>query len=70
MGQVGGVLFRNATGTRFGLVPYRGAGPAMQDLVARQIDLMFDIAANSLPQVRAGAIKAYAVMADTTSIPT
>jgi tripartite-type tricarboxylate transporter receptor subunit TctC len=62
-GQVGGVFFQNATGTRFAFVPYRGAGPAMQDLVAGQIDLMFDAAANSLPQVRAGAIKAYAVMA-------
>jgi tripartite-type tricarboxylate transporter receptor subunit TctC len=62
-GQVGGVFFQNATGTRFAFVPYRGAGPAMGDLVAGQIDLMFDSAANSLPQVRAGAIKAYAVMA-------
>ena len=42
-------------------MPYRGAGPAMQDLVAGQIDIMIDQAANSLPQVRAGAIKAYAV---------
>jgi len=64
MGQVGGVFFRNMTGTRFGFVPYRGAGPAMQDLVAGQIDLMFDIAGNSLPQVRAGTIKAIAVMAN------
>lgn len=63
-GQVGGVFFRNVTGTRFGFVPYRGAGPAMQDLVAGQIDLMFDIASNSLPQVRAGTIKAIAVMAN------
>src|SRR5262249_39056779 len=63
-GQLGGVCFRNMTGTRFGFVPYRGAGPAMQDLVAGQIDLMFDIAGNSLPQVRAGTIKAIAVMAN------
>ena len=45
------------------LVPYRGASPAMQDLMAGQIDFMIDPAANSLPQVRAGSIKAYAVTA-------
>ena len=58
-------ISRSDTGTRFQFVPYRGAGPAMQDLVAGQIDLMFDQAANSLPQVRAGKIKAYAVTAKT-----
>jgi len=41
-------------------LPYRGAGPAMQDLVPGQIDLMIDLSANSLPQARAGTIKAYA----------
>src|SRR5262249_47972451 len=44
-------------------VPYRGGGPAMQDLVAGQIDLMIIQAAVALPQVRAGAIKACAVTA-------
>ncbi|HMF22822.1 MAG TPA: tripartite tricarboxylate transporter substrate-binding protein, partial [Pseudolabrys sp.] len=47
----------------FAFVPYRGGGPAMQDLVAGQIDLMIIQAAVALPQVRAGAIKAYAVTA-------
>src|SRR5262245_32114916 len=56
-----GVFFQHLTGTRFQFVPYRGAGPAMQDLVAGQIDIMIDQAGNSLPQVRAGTIKAYAV---------
>ena len=61
---VGGLFFRKATGTQFRFVPYRGGlGPAMQDLVAGQIDFMIDTTANSLPQVRAGTIKAYAVMA-------
>src|SRR5919197_3320401 len=61
---VGGLFFRRATGTQFRFVPYRGGlGPAMQDLVAGQIDFMIDTAANSLPQVRAGTIKAYAVTA-------
>ena len=61
---VGGLFFQKATGTRFRFVPYRGGlAPAMQDLVAGQIDFMIDTAANSLPQVRAGRIKAYAVTA-------
>jgi tripartite-type tricarboxylate transporter receptor subunit TctC len=59
--HVSGVYFQAITGTRFQFVPYRGAGPAMQDLVAGQIDMMIDQAANSLPPVRAGLIKAYAV---------
>jgi tripartite-type tricarboxylate transporter receptor subunit TctC len=59
--HVSGVYLQNITGAQFQFVPYRGAGPAMQDLVAGQIDIMVDQAANSLPQVRAGTIKAYAV---------
>src|SRR5438874_9547316 len=63
--HVAGLLFQKETGTRFAFVPYRGGGPAMQDLVAGQIDLMIIQAAVALPQVRAGAIKAYAVTAST-----
>jgi tripartite-type tricarboxylate transporter receptor subunit TctC len=59
--HISGVYFQNITGARFQFVPYRGAAPAMQDLVAGQVDLMIDQAANSLPQVRAGTIRAYAV---------
>ena len=58
-----GVFFQSATGTRFQFVHYRGGGPATQDLVAGQIDLMFDQAANSLPQVRNGNVRAFAVTA-------
>jgi tripartite-type tricarboxylate transporter receptor subunit TctC len=61
--QVSGLLFQKLTGTRFPFVPYRGSGPAMQDLVAGQIDLMFESPTNALPNVRAGRIKSYAVMA-------
>jgi len=62
--HVGGIFFQNMTGTQFQFVPYsRGAAPAMQDLIAGQIDLMFDQASNSLPHVRNGTIKAYAVTA-------
>jgi tripartite-type tricarboxylate transporter receptor subunit TctC len=59
--HLAGVLFQRETGTRFGLVPYRGS--AMPDLVAGQIDMMIDPTINTLPQVRSGHIKAYAVTA-------
>jgi tripartite-type tricarboxylate transporter receptor subunit TctC len=59
--QVAAVYFQQATGTKFGFVPYRGGAPAMQDLVSGQVDFMFDQAANAITQVRA-TIKAYAVM--------
>jgi tripartite-type tricarboxylate transporter receptor subunit TctC len=60
--QVTGVYFQQATGTRFAFVPYRGGAQAMQDLLAGQVDIMFDQAANAIGQVRNGAIKAYAVL--------
>ena len=61
--HVAGILFQKQTDTRFAFVPYRGGAPAMQDLVAGQIDMMIIQAAVALPQVRGGAIKAYAVTA-------
>ena len=63
--DVAGIFFQKKTSTHFQLVPYRGAAAMMQDLLAGQIDLMIDFAANSLPQVRAGTITAYAVTAPT-----
>jgi tripartite-type tricarboxylate transporter receptor subunit TctC len=65
VGHVIGIFFQKETGTQFQFVPYRGVGPAMQDLVAGQIDLMFDTSANSLPQVRAGTVKGFAVTSKT-----
>jgi len=56
--HIGGIYFQNATGTRFELVPYKGSGPAMLDLVGGRIELMIDQASNSIPQVRGGKIKA------------
>jgi tripartite-type tricarboxylate transporter receptor subunit TctC len=53
--------FGKATGTKSQLVPYRGGAPALQDIVAGNVDTMCDLAANSLAQVKAGTIKAYAV---------
>src|SRR5262247_387020 len=60
--QVTALYFQQATGTRFGFVPYRGGAQAMQDLVSGQVDIMFDQAANAIGQVRNGGIKAYAVL--------
>jgi tripartite-type tricarboxylate transporter receptor subunit TctC len=61
--HVSGVYFQNTLGARFQFIPYRGAAPALQDVMAGQVDIMFDQAANSLPQVRGRTIRAYAVTA-------
>jgi tripartite-type tricarboxylate transporter receptor subunit TctC len=60
-GHVAGLFLQKETGAHFRFVPYRGG--AMQDLVGGQIDMMIDLPPSVLPQVRAGNIKAYAVMA-------
>jgi tripartite-type tricarboxylate transporter receptor subunit TctC len=62
-GHVFGVFFQSMTGTRFQFVPYRGGGPAMQDLVAGHIDMIVASPTDALPHLRAGRIKAYAVTA-------
>jgi tripartite-type tricarboxylate transporter receptor subunit TctC len=62
-GHISGLSFQDVTGLHFQFVPYRGAGPAMQDLVAGHIDMTFDQPTGALPQVRAGFVKAYAVTA-------
>jgi tripartite-type tricarboxylate transporter receptor subunit TctC len=61
--DVVGTYFQKNTGTRFQFVPYRGAAPIMQDLLAGHIDMTFTQVASALPQFRAGQVKAYAVMA-------
>jgi tripartite-type tricarboxylate transporter receptor subunit TctC len=60
-----GVYFQNETGTRFEYVPYRGSAPALQDLIGGRIQFMVDQASNSLPQIRGGRIRAYAVTSKT-----
>jgi tripartite-type tricarboxylate transporter receptor subunit TctC len=60
-GHASAVFFENETGVRLSIVHYRGAGPAMVDLVGGHIDMLFDQSATSLPHVRDGAIKAFAV---------
>lgn len=56
-----GVYFGQQIGSKLQFVPYRGTGPALLDLVAGQIDVIVDQASNSLAQVKAGKIRAYAV---------
>jgi len=62
--HIAGLYFENATGIKLQFVPYRGTAPAMNDLVAGQIDLIIDQTSNSINQVRAGTIRAYAVTDD------
>ena len=59
--HIAGLYFESVTGIKLQYVPYRGTGPAMNDLVAGQIDLIIDQTSNSITQVRAGTIRAYAV---------
>ena len=61
--HIGALAFFAVTGTNYQLVPYRGTGPAVQDLIANQIQVMIDQSSNSLPHVRAGKLKVYAVTA-------
>ncbi|HEY5898136.1 MAG TPA: tripartite tricarboxylate transporter substrate-binding protein [Burkholderiales bacterium] len=61
--HMGGLYFQKTTGTQFAYIPYRGTGPALQDLIAGHIQFMVDQASNSLPHVRGGKIRAYAVTA-------
>jgi tripartite-type tricarboxylate transporter receptor subunit TctC len=58
--NVTGVLFEKLTGQKFQYIPYRGAGPAMTDLVSGQVDLLVVQGAVALPQIRGGKIKAIA----------
>lgn len=64
-GHLAGLAFQKATGTHYTFVPYRGNGPAVQDLIAGNIDLMIEPSSNFLAQLRAGTVKALAVTART-----
>ena len=59
-GQVSGLLLQQLTDTKVNFIPYRGAGPAMTDLVSSQVDLLVVQGAVALPQVRGGTIRAIA----------
>jgi tripartite-type tricarboxylate transporter receptor subunit TctC len=62
--HIAGLYFENVTGIKLQYVPYRGTAPALNDLVAGQIDIIIDQTSNSISQVRAGTIRAYAVTDD------
>jgi tripartite-type tricarboxylate transporter receptor subunit TctC len=70
-GNLAGISFQKATGTTFQFVPYRGDGPAVQDMMAGQIDMMIEPSSNFTAQVLAGTIRAIAVPAKTrlSSLP-
>jgi tripartite-type tricarboxylate transporter receptor subunit TctC len=56
-----GLLLMKAVDTRMTTVPYRGTGPAMNDIVAGTVDLMCDQTTNTTEQIRAGTVRAFAV---------
>ncbi len=61
IGHMWGELFKSSTGTSMVHIPYRGAGPAINDVLAGQVAVYFDQVASSLPYVKAGKLKALAV---------
>jgi tripartite-type tricarboxylate transporter receptor subunit TctC len=65
--QLAGELFKIVTQTQLNHVPYRGAGPAMQDLVAGHVQVMFDGLGSSANQIQSGALRGLAVAAPTRS---
>jgi tripartite-type tricarboxylate transporter receptor subunit TctC len=62
--HIAGLYFENVSGIKLQYVPYRGTGPALNDLIAGQIDVIVDQTSNSINQVRGGNIRAYAITAD------
>ncbi|MGB7035234.1 MAG: tripartite tricarboxylate transporter substrate binding protein [Xanthobacteraceae bacterium] len=64
-GNLAGISFQKATGTTFQFVPYRGDNPAVQDMMAGQIDMMIEPSSNFTAQVKAGTIRAIAIPAKT-----
>jgi tripartite-type tricarboxylate transporter receptor subunit TctC len=65
--HIAAVYFADRTGTHLQLVPYRGTDPALLDLMAGRIDMMFDQVSEAMAKLRAGAIRAYAVTAKARS---
>ena len=61
IGHMWGELFKSTTNTFMVHIPYRGAGPALNDLIAGQVDMYFDQVASSLPFIQSGKLRAIAV---------
>jgi len=59
--HVCGLIIQKVLGQKFTFVAYRGTGPAMNDVVAGQIDVLCDQSTNAVPQIQGGTVKAYAV---------
>lgn len=64
-GHLTGISFQKETGTKFQFVPYRGNAPAMQDLLAEQIDFMIEPSSNFKSLVGAGSVKPFAITGKT-----
>ncbi len=64
-GHIGGVFFQKVTGLKWQFVPYRGAAPMMQGLLGSQVNFIIDTPTTSIPQIRSGAIKGFAIMSKT-----
>jgi tripartite-type tricarboxylate transporter receptor subunit TctC len=74
-GHLSGIAFQKATGTQFQFVPYRGNAPAMQDLLAGNIDFMIEPSSNFRSLIAAGSVKPFAItgrrrLASAPDIPT
>jgi tripartite-type tricarboxylate transporter receptor subunit TctC len=65
--HLAGELFKTMTGADLTHIPYKGAGPMMQDLLAGQVDMAFDAMGTSAPQIKAGKLKPLAVTSSTRS---
>ena len=73
--HISAVYFGNTVGKPLNIIHYKGSGPALQDVIAGHVQMTFDQAANALPQIRAGRIRAYAVtqktrLASAPDVPT
>jgi len=65
--HLAGELFKTMSGVNLTHIPYKGAGPMMQDLLAGQVDMAFDGMGTSAPQIKAGRLKALAVTTEKRS---